>query len=560
MIDRYTLRRPIAPGTSNDMLPAQLPSVALPQHLRFMPPLPEDEADLFNAGEAGHERIERDALSSLVGSPDGLKAIYFGNWQRDMSQVMAPVVAKHLGGSASLIYDLLFQVVDVLADAKFGRRLDRQRFGTYRWEEHIDNPRDFGIALDVRNYQLVPSRGEPRIEQPEPYSDPQRNTYFWQEDSRLAIPRYFVGAQSYVLSQLRFAMQYGPADRDGRGLEHFGNAMHTVEDMYAHSNFIEIGMNLLGRPEDTKTGRVQGSNAPLRDTRGRYRLTTGIFLMQDTLVSIEKLLLLRLEPPVSGEDASRLSDQIKRVIIRRALGSEALTLYDQLMRAWRSTGIPALMEPIQRRIDETINWPLRRLLADRLRPLATAAAQQTGRTVYPTPAPQQVLPVLEMSHSLVAKDDPHHRYHELARNLAIVAVRDFWQELATAWARGPQSQPNIAATRFPQLVDRYMNHPQAAGEWWVPVLGGRQPSTPPPQPPVRPPSPPPSGRPTLRRGSRGPAVRELQQRLNARGAGLVVDGIFGPRTQAAVRTFQRTNRLQVDGVVGARTWARLLGR
>jgi hypothetical protein len=541
----------------------RLAGVALPHHLRFMPPRPEDQADLFNAGEAGHERIERDALAPLVGSPDALKAIYFGNWQRDMSQVMAPVVAKALGSGASLIYDLLFQVVDVLAEAKFGRRLDRQRFGTYRWEEHIDNPRDFGIALDVNSYRLVPSRPEPRIEQPEPSSDPQRNTHFWQEDSRLAIPRYFIGAQSYVLGQLQMAMQYGPADRDGRGLEHFGNAMHTVEDMYAHSNFIEIGMNLLGRAENPKTGRIQGSDAPLRDTRGRYRLTTGIFLMQDTLVSIEKLLLLRLEPPESGGGTSRLSDQIKRVLIRRALGSEALALYDRLMTLWRNTGIPALVEPIQRQIDETINWPLRRMLADRLRPLATVAAEQTGKTVYPTPTPQQVLPVLEMTHSLVAKDDPHHHYHDLARNLAIVAVRDFWQELNRAWARGPQSQPNIAATRFPQLVDRYMNHPQAVGDWWMQVLGGRQPSPPQPRPPgpPRPPSPPaPGARPTLRRGSRGPAVRELQQRLNARGARLVVDGIFGPRTQAAVRTFQRTNGLQVDGVVGPRTWARLLSR
>jgi hypothetical protein len=65
--------------------------------------------------------------------------------------------------------------------------------------------------------------------------------------------------------------------------------------------------------------------------------------------------------------------------------------------------------------------------------------------------------------------------------------------------------------------------------------------------------------PTLRRGSRGPAVRELQQRLNARGAGLVVDGIFGSLTQTAVRAFQRASGLSPDGVAGPQTWGRLRG-
>ncbi|MFC7613926.1 peptidoglycan-binding protein [Actinokineospora soli] len=68
-----------------------------------------------------------------------------------------------------------------------------------------------------------------------------------------------------------------------------------------------------------------------------------------------------------------------------------------------------------------------------------------------------------------------------------------------------------------------------------------------------------SARPTLRRGSTGPVVRELQTLLNRGGAGLVVDGLFGPRTDAAVRQFQRRHGLAVDGIVGRMTWAKLLG-
>ena len=65
---------------------------------------------------------------------------------------------------------------------------------------------------------------------------------------------------------------------------------------------------------------------------------------------------------------------------------------------------------------------------------------------------------------------------------------------------------------------------------------------------------------TLREGSTGTAVRELQYYLYLLGtyySGLspvAVDGIFGSRTTAAVKAWQRINDLTVDGVVGRTTW------
>lgn len=53
-------------------------------------------------------------------------------------------------------------------------------------------------------------------------------------------------------------------------------------------------------------------------------------------------------------------------------------------------------------------------------------------------------------------------------------------------------------------------------------------------------------------------VRSLQYLLNAHGAHLVVDGVFGPRTDAAVRSFQRTHGLVADGIVGRRTWSAVI--
>lgn len=65
--------------------------------------------------------------------------------------------------------------------------------------------------------------------------------------------------------------------------------------------------------------------------------------------------------------------------------------------------------------------------------------------------------------------------------------------------------------------------------------------------------------PTLRYGSYGAAVRVLQTKLNAKGYRLVVDGAFGPKTRAAVRSFQGKARVGVSGIVDAKTWRALGG-
>lgn len=57
-------------------------------------------------------------------------------------------------------------------------------------------------------------------------------------------------------------------------------------------------------------------------------------------------------------------------------------------------------------------------------------------------------------------------------------------------------------------------------------------------------------RPTVRRGSAGPFVQLLQQRLGLQPA----DGIFGAQTEAAVRAFQRDHQLVPDGIVGPKSW------
>ena len=64
--------------------------------------------------------------------------------------------------------------------------------------------------------------------------------------------------------------------------------------------------------------------------------------------------------------------------------------------------------------------------------------------------------------------------------------------------------------------------------------------------------------PLVRKGDAQHPVKTLQYLLRARGHTVAVDGIFGPKTDAAVRAFQQQKGLAVDGIVGPDTWSALI--
>jgi hypothetical protein len=66
-------------------------------------------------------------------------------------------------------------------------------------------------------------------------------------------------------------------------------------------------------------------------------------------------------------------------------------------------------------------------------------------------------------------------------------------------------------------------------------------------------------RPLIAEGDAGADVEELQRLLSVSGFPCDVDGDFGPLTDQAVREFQASHHLAVDGVVGPQTWGALLG-
>lgn len=89
--------------------------------------------------------------------------------------------------------------------------------------------------------------------------------------------------------------------------------------------------------------------------------------------------------------------------------------------------------------------------------------------------------------------------------------------------------------------------------WGVPAcVSGDTPTPVPPDPGTT--------KPTLRRGSKGAYVKELQTLLVGRGYDVGtygIDGDYGRATEAAVKEFQKDAGLSVDGVCGPKTWAAL---
>ena len=66
--------------------------------------------------------------------------------------------------------------------------------------------------------------------------------------------------------------------------------------------------------------------------------------------------------------------------------------------------------------------------------------------------------------------------------------------------------------------------------------------------------------PVLEKGSEGETVKTLQRLLKVDNCGIsTVDGDFGSETDAAVRKYQAKVKIGVDGVVGQKTWNKLLG-
>ncbi|NLG22597.1 MAG: DUF4157 domain-containing protein [Actinomycetales bacterium] len=254
---------------------------------------------------------------------------YWTNWCRDVSQAFVPIVVDNIGAKATMT------LLQTISQAKFGKPVPPSIMGMYEPRQHIDNP-----AGQI-NADLLQTR------QPEIALGPgAENTLSGQQDdldpaaigrkfalNASGVPAYIADSRGYIDEQLDLALEAG---RSPAGLHAIGNVSHTIEDLFAHSNWIEIAVGHLierktiqippgpaGSPAARVTEQIRERSAArqpvietyaaeVRDSVGNVRpiLQTGTFSGgmsgNDTLVSLkaEATNLLRANNPYLGPGGS----------------------------------------------------------------------------------------------------------------------------------------------------------------------------------------------------------------------------------------------------------------
>ena len=217
-----------------------------------------------------------------------VKRVYFGNWLRDYSQAM------DVGTLKSIQADTIRILLWVLSFLTFGYATEEfevtaERLGVYRPEEHIDNPKDYADNKDAREFD---PRLRPPIQQIELDIDPRTGmkNYIANDDLDIATSSGYV--RFSLTRSIHFGRVYTNGTSGSRGktedlceaLRCLGQALHTMEDFAAHSNYIELTLREMGHrnvfPHCGSSAEVQIQG------RRAFPLVTGTFGMVDFLHSV----------------------------------------------------------------------------------------------------------------------------------------------------------------------------------------------------------------------------------------------------------------------------------
>ncbi|KAI9511719.1 heterokaryon incompatibility protein Het-C-domain-containing protein [Russula earlei] len=175
-----------------------------------------------------------------------VKKVYFGNWLRDHSQ------ALDIGGLSKLSSDTLVLIVAVLGFMSFGFATDEfevtpERLGVYLPVEHIDNPKGYAAKEggDARRFH--------------PKLRPPVNPRELEIDPRTGMKNYMATenygwdtSTAFIRRTLRSCIEHGRRAGGREGVELWeayrllGTALHTLEDLLAHSNWCEIALRKMG--------------------------------------------------------------------------------------------------------------------------------------------------------------------------------------------------------------------------------------------------------------------------------------------------------------------------
>lgn len=410
----------------------------------------------FSAGQGNgtehsyaHGRIGK-ALASAGFSEQQIQAIYFGNWLRDYSQLVDPkIVRRHDSPKdfpSKLSREVLTEVVDLLALKEFhslqtddqGRqdyKVTPQMLGVYRPSEHIDNP----VCLEsmAEDPQAIDPDFEPLVLPDSPLV---------QVDEDRAYQRHVESAVSFMYQKLIDAMVEGPTPA---GLRYFGEGLHTLEDFFAHSNFVELSLRKVGYRKVLPW--VYGM-----PSKREHPVVTGLFSGADVLASIAEP-LAKLLYPADGHHYKPIVpgyrsdvEQMLLILLKEHPDPKWRETLDSALKARDRAASNSLFE-IGKKASWAVRLPLslvgtaidlvlRNLLiwaGDQIDDLQTLLENDPNLQAgtYPT-------------HSQLAKDHDTHPFHALSALLAIYAVETVGRSMHAYWQGNHERDPATVAKSF----------------------------------------------------------------------------------------------------------------
>ncbi|OUM05161.1 hypothetical protein BW686_22730 [Pseudomonas syringae] len=420
--------------------------------------LPKPER--FEAGDGDKHKHTHGSIEKVLESAgfrhDEIRAIYYGNWLRDYSQLLDPKIVRATTMPKNfpdlLSRDALTRIVDVLAVKEFTdlMLIDRplfvvtpERLGVYRPSEHIDNPKTVN---------------------PDPADPKERDADFedWvlpddpalQVDYDTSMKRYIQRSADVMAAGLEIAAKAGPESTDG--LRNMGAALHILEDFFAHSNFVELSLIKLGYTDVLPwTSKA--------DCKHQLPLVTGMFSSSDIIASLAeplgKILFATdeqpFEPIKAGERYER--DEIMQIVLSEHPDPQMLAAYEAFLAArdqWAELPFSEQVEEFSdfigtpgRLIGNAFGFTMQSMTTwfgntiDDLQTLFGDDPNSSGST--------------DPTHSQLAKDHAEHPLHALAALLARKAVLQVGQSMLGQWHGKDQADhpATVAAGFFTHPMD-----------------------------------------------------------------------------------------------------------
>lgn len=224
---------------------------------------------------AAHELVGGDLGTDQIGAGKGDEWVDLNpkkatDTATDASSNTASIKKWILEKGESLGVSALEFSLEYYLFTKYFPKITHDIIGVYRPEEHIDNPMGACVVdLEKDEYLFWPTNVDTDINNHFGMKNYIRNYDVQSQCEKFETSQTGVKpnqtalatASSYLTKQLEKSFAAHKKGDKKLSLLHFGNAMHTIEDYFAHSNFVELSLIKLGygdvvpwvNPKDPKT-------------------------------------------------------------------------------------------------------------------------------------------------------------------------------------------------------------------------------------------------------------------------------------------------------------------